>query len=474
VTRRCCPRRWRFALRSPWLWWFAASSVACGRTGLEVPFEDGDGPGGASRAGSGTAVGGVGGWGGSGGAADGGAGLGGSGGGAGSGAGSSGAAGSDHVLGCNGVPVSPPSTPCERLEYGGDAGVESPNSVSLVPIRSDGRCVSVVTARVESGVQELAALTFMPWQHWPRSHPLGPLTKIPLSHEPSPRFTVAPSDGDRLALAWQRPDGVLRFAWDVSPESFGGTYSSVDGAESSLASSTSTIGHLLLVSDATSLSSRTWASPPSNSYSNHQGACADGELAGDVEPFGDGFLIASSTGGANTQSHGCPNYPDLGGPPTRLMVSNLSEICCSSLVSQWEAGGVVTRVRTAPHPYGIWVVWRTDDGVAPVLRRARVERDSPAPIYYETIGEPHSVPGVFEAVIFGSRLAVAWVDSFAGVDQLRVTMIADDGTTEDFTPQLGLPRALEDLSVVAGPEGTGLLVGFGNGQLRRLDCRPAF
>jgi hypothetical protein len=333
--------------------------------------------------------------------------------------------------------------------------------------------VSVITER-RGGVSDLAALTFMPWKHWPTSNPLGPLTQIPLPASPSPGFTAAPSDDDRIALAWQKPDGGLAFGWDLDPRSFTGTYSSLDGGEKAYASATSAIGHLLLTSDRFGLAIRTWAKPPSMAYSNHQSTCADGELAADVEPFGEGFFIASSTGEANTESHGCPHFPDLGGAPTRIMVANLSAICCSSLVAQWHAGGVVTRIRTAPHPDGIWVVWRTDDGVTPVLRRARVVRDGSVPILYEVIGESWAVPGVFDAVIFGSRLAVAWVDSFAGVHQLRVTMIGDDGTTDDFTPQLAVPADLEDISVVAGPEGTGLVVGFRNGQLRRLDCRPAF
>jgi hypothetical protein len=183
-------------------------------------------------------------------------------------------------------------------------------------------------------------------------------------------------------------------------------------------------------------------------------------------------LITSSTGSDNTQSNGCPNYPDLGGSPTKLAVTHLTGICCDSQVAQWEAGGVVTRIRTAPHPEGIWIVWRTDDGIAPVLRRARIRPELTVPVGYEAIGEPQAVPGAFDAVVFGSRLAVVWIDSATGVHRLRVTMLGLDGVVEDFTPvQLEIPPGVDDLSVVAGPEGTGLLVGFDDGRIKRLVCR---
>jgi hypothetical protein len=475
------------AQRAVWLWWFAATSVACGRTMLagrnDAEASGGDAAtGGTNVSNGGTALGGSGvsgGVGGFGGSAIGGrpgagrAGFGGSGGAGARGAGSGGSAESDDVLGCDDSPVPPPNTPCERFEALGFTGVESPSSVSLVPVRSDGSCVSVVTERTEAGVRELAALTFMPWNHWPTNNPLGPLTKIPLPETPSPRFTAAPSDDGRLALAWQNAAGALAFGWDLDPERFAGSYLRVEGTKSH-ASATSAIGHLLLTSDMFGLAIRTWARPPSGAYSNHQSTCADGELAADVEPFGNGFLVASSTGEANTLSFGCPNYPDLGGPPTRIMVTKLSAICCSYLVTQWHAEGVITRIRTAPHSNGTWVVWRTDDDGSPVLRRARIAVDNSVPIDIETIGETWAVPGVFDAVIFGSRLAVVWEDSFAGVYQIRVTMIGEDGSVEDFTPQLAVGGPLDDLSVVAGPEGTGLVVGFQNGQLRRLDCRPWF
>ena len=97
-------------------------------------------------------------------------------------------------------------------------------------------------------------------------------------------------------------------------------------------------------------------------------------------------------------------------------------------------------------------------------------RDSPSPINYEAIGEPGSIPGAFDAVTFGSRLAVVWEDELAHV--LRVTMVSEDSSAEDYTPGGGLPFDLEELSAVAGSEGTGLIVGYGDGRMRRLECLP--
>jgi hypothetical protein len=188
-----------------------------------------------------------------------------------------------------------------------------------------------------------------------------------------------------------------------------------------------------------------------------------------TEPYQDGFAYATSTG-ANNLTSGCPAYATGGalGLPSRIDVGLITDNCCESSADNFDAGGTVVALKTAPHPKGIWIVWQTDAESPRIIRWKRYELNPPKVAGSGTIGTSKDVPVDFAAAALGSKLVVAWSNA-AGTPAIMLSMI-DEVRAPMVTQAQLTPPSLHGLSLLAGPDNAGLLLGFPNGYLTRVNC----
>jgi hypothetical protein len=387
--------------------------------------------------------------------------------------GTGGSAGSSAVLGCRGDPLPAAPARCDFLFPATPQLVRVSNidSASLSPLAlarasDDKRCTSVVTTKPATASQpaQLVGLSFEPWSHWPASGELGPMVTIPLPATPSGTFVLGPSDDQRVALAWLTDSMQLKFGWDLDVNGFAGSYLDIGDALMPLAISVSGIGHTVGVTGKLENSTRTW-SHNAGSYTNHPTTCADGTVVMGVEPYGNGFVWASSTG-ANNLAFGCPSYPKPAGPPSRINVGGISGVCCEYDIINFSVGASIRTLRTAPHPSGIWVVWQTDPPTQGLLHWARVTVNPPAVAASGTIEQSSDSSTQFATAALGSKLAVAWQNDmlkfvfFSVVDESGIVTLIGSS----------LPAGSGPLSLLSGPDGLGFLLGYSDGTLARLDC----
>ncbi len=203
--------------------------------------------------------------------------------------------------------------------------------------------------------------------------------------------------------------------------------------------------------------------------------CASSPLAADAEGYGPGWLVAHST---------APNFaPELctfgsPEPPSRIdfevMVPGSTAV---PLVSIQETAPIA-EISTAPHPLGMYVVWRVASGgaIAPI-RWARIDVMNGSVIGPGDVTGPGEIPlPGFQAAALGDRLAVVWGNDPAGnPPDLVVSVVDDAGTIAKAT----LPdRFHAPLAAVGAPTGDQLLITWqeatANGkhviELSRVDC----
>jgi hypothetical protein len=206
-----------------------------------------------------------------------------------------------------------------------------------------------------------------------------------------------------------------------------------------------------------------------HAYTMFQGACADTDVIIGTEPYQNGFAWATSTG-ANSLTWGCPASGSSGGLglPSRIDVGLITDNCCSSPVDNFDVGGTIVALKTAPHPQGIWIVWQTDAESPRLIHWRRYELTPPKVAASGTIGTSNDVPVDFATAALGNQLVVAWSNA-ANTPAIMLTMI-DEVRAPRITQARLTPPTLHNLSLLAGPDRAGLLLGFPNGYLANIRC----
>jgi hypothetical protein len=137
-------------------------------------------------------------------------------------------------------------------------------------------------------------------------------------------------------------------------------------------------------------------------------------------------------------------------------------------VASFVVDDIVGSLKTAPHPDGLWLVWRASD----VLHWARVEATTGAVIGPEPLPAAVSMSYEVAATALGRALAVAWTRPGATPRVLEVTVIDELGpllaSTTIETKSATSPQ------IAASPGGDSLVVAWadhdGPAHLRRFDC----
>jgi|GEM_PF-2591534 len=387
---------------------------------------------------------------------------------------SAGRTGVAGAYGCRGDPIGYLARSCDLLVQADPAlvrldGVSPAESIGLAHATDDARCVSVVTT--QSGpagdTTGLAGISFEPWSNWPKSGAIGPLSTIALPDVPSGAFAVGPSVDHRIALVWQTEAGRALLSTDLDPETYVGSHRELTDASPAWVMNESEMGHALGVQLGLRQTIAVWSHDES-AFASFRVACADTPTKLGIEPFRQGFIWASSNGSRNTEG-GCPTTMTNPGPATRIEIGQILDYCCSERLWSFEFEGVVTELKTAPHPEGIWIVWQMDDASdRRRLRWMRVGQEPHIVLGPGSVGDDDRISAGFAVAAVGRKLAVAW-RSDAARSRLALALIDETGRVQRDDPAVEVPQ-VGSLSMASGPAGAGVLVAFSEGSLMRLDC----
>lgn len=377
--------------------------------------------------------------------------------------------------GCRGEPIGYVAQSCDLLVPTvpslmklAEVTTRTANPLGLARASDDSHCVSVVTTKSGSfnDTPKLLGLSFEPWSNWPKNGTLGPMLEVPLS-KPSGIFTLGPSDDRRIALAWQDQALNVMFGWDLDVDTFNGTYESLNDMHAPSAIGTSGIGHLVSALGVSYQATQIWNGDGAASEQFY-GGCADTAVNMGIEPYGQGFLWAASTGSNNVNDVCSYSTTAAPGHATRIAIGQIAESCCSHTLWNFEIGDTVAVMKTAPHPEGLWVVWQTDTSGSRRIYWMRIGLDPTLVLGPGAASGPDDVPGDFAVAALGNKLAVAWGNDLSQ-PHLSLSLIDEKGRVTRNDPALEVPE-LHNLSMISGPAGAGLLIGFSDGNLMRLDC----
>jgi hypothetical protein len=290
------------------------------------------------------------------------------------------------------------------------------------------------------------------------------IMKVPASV--SGTFAVGASVDHRIALVVQTQPAEVGFSWDLDPETFAGSYRVVTDAAPPLTLSVSAIGHLLASQGEWQQGMSVW-SRDQTGYTRFPSACGDPVPMSGVEPFGQGFLWATSNGSHNTNG-GCYYTGSTPGATTRIEIGQITDICCSQSIWNFEIGGTVSALETASHPEGIWIVWQAEAAGAKLFHWMRIGFNPDIVLGPASVAFDGDVPGDFAVAAVGRKLAVAWRNEL-DEPSLGLALIDETGHVTRHDPSVRIAE-LRKLSMVTGPERAGVLIGFADGNLMRLDC----
>jgi hypothetical protein len=202
--------------------------------------------------------------------------------------------------------------------------------------------------------------------------------------------------------------------------------------------------------------------------------CAAFAPIADAVQFGDGWLVAVASG-QKTPILGCEADP---GSPSRVDVVRVNADGTAEFVTGIDAGAPIMHLAAAPHPDGLYVVYRVaSGGVMAPIRWLRVSASSAGVVGPGDVSGPADIPLDFDATSLGDRLVVAWGNDSAGNPPDLVVSVLDP-----FGAQLAQhawePQFFGPVSVIGAPSGNSLLVAWQGPSpslvtgvsLTRLDC----
>lgn len=347
----------------------------------------------------------------------------------------------------------------------------------LVFSSDDGEQVSVAFVRqpLESS-RQLRHATLSPWSDFPLDGKLAPAYATFESPQLSAKFRAGSGLGDHLSLLVAHeagPSTFTTFAPMVAAQaSSAGPTVGVQGSTPAFVARGAGGRHLVGARDDGLL----WGHIVQGGSVVQSGivGCAAFAPIADAVQFGDGWLVAVASG-QNPPGGGCENDP---GPPTRVDIVRVHPNGKSEFVIGVDAGAPVMHVAAAPHPDGLYVVYRVASGgvVAPI-RWMRVAALSAGIIGPGDLSGPADFPLEFDATSLGDRLVVAWGNDPAGNPaDLVVTLLDPFGAL--LAQHAWEPEFFGPVSVLGAPLGNSLLVAWQGPSpalvtgvsLTRLDC----
>jgi hypothetical protein len=353
----------------------------------------------------------------------------------------------------------------------------------LAPSSDDGQQITVALQRspLESPgpFAEMRHATFHPWLDWPASGVLGPTFATYASPQLDPEFAVTGAPGGMFGMLVGHGGLSASFSPRVDPFADSGTPTVGVAGTTPLFAARNGDAQVVGVLDAKGTLLVTLVRAGMGSFDTELTAvaCSPQRISAAAVLYEDGFIVVTSNGAGNAQSL-CSAGPDGAGPPTRVDVVLISWGKPPAFVLGVDAGSEVEDVAAAPHPDGVWAVWRTQalTGVPP-LRAARFQVASAGVVGPGDVTEPGDAPFAFAAAALGSRLAVAWKsDPANNPPDLRVRVL---DASLGLVAAAALDNALGfdgSTSLVGSPAGDSLVVAWtANGmaaraKLGRLDC----
>ncbi len=317
---------------------------------------------------------------------------------------------------------------------------------------------------------QLRHATFHPWTEWPGDGVLGPVYDSFSGADLSPDFRAGQSSDGHFALLIRHdaPGGAfLLFA----PE--------VDADASGLAPD------LTLAATAplfVTLGSEPWGGPEQPDYdlvgTGQAGTisayfelvaspaagqplplgCASSPILADASGYSQGWLVALSNAG---------NAPDLGcggvdpSPPTRIDFVYLALIGPPSYLGSFDAGAPIESLAVAPHPRGVYVVFRVASaGAVAPLQWLRFDAPTQKILGPADLTGPTDAPmPAFAASSLGSDLAVAWGNDPAGDPPDLVVSVLDQAGSPKASATLA-DRFHSSVSILGRGDGQSLLVAW--------------
>ncbi len=374
-----------------------------------------------------------------------------------------------------------------------------------VPSSDDGQQVTLLTSQQQAeGPQgdepptRVMHTTLQPWKAFPSGGVLGP-TDI-ADAEGGTMFTGGRAAGGKFAVLFASlvsPSGGLRFSSKFVPfESTPPLSEPVSStAELALFAVKGSCGHLLGM-ESLGTSGGADANVVDTMFVGNDGSlvgpvtlgCAAGAMFADAVPWGGGWLVALSNGGALGGGGGECLDPELGWPDdVQIVVTDGTTFTETATVG---APGGATDVKMAARSDGAWVVVGTPPGqvVNGMFLGARITLDGKVDKMFPVGGgDPNlenPMNGTLTAASLGDQLAVAWVDY--GGDKgpfIHVKVFDPDGNPTGQAQVFSGTSLSGAPSLLGSPSGDQLVLswaetpdqGAGDGdKIRavRIDCLP--
>ena len=433
---------------------------------------DGSPAGGTAGSGA-TATGGSAGSGGSGGsgAAGGSGGSGASGGGSGASGGSGGVGGTGGDVACDDLAAHNP------IAAAPVSPVWTHGAPQLTATSDDGRQITAAymhqNTEGPATLRQLRYVTFRPFDNWPQSGQLGPAYESFAGPELGARFAVGGAPGSRLALLVEHTFSATLAAHADPNASNPGPSSSPSGEVPQFVTRSGSALYTGLLTDAELRLVGTFFPNASGTgaLSALYGCASSGPLVARAVAYQGGWLMATTAGTASDQGS-CP--ANGGGAPTKVDIWRIDGAGQQSYLTGFSAGSAVFALDVAPHPDGMWVVYRRVGAASPI-QIIRVDATQPAILTTPDLSGSADVPLEFSAAALGRRLAVVWGNDPAGNPPDLVVSIREEsgkpGAEAIFEPPFFLKP-----SIVGSPGGDSLVIGWTDGglpsgvKLRRFDC----
>jgi hypothetical protein len=203
--------------------------------------------------------------------------------------------------------------------------------------------------------------------------------------------------------------------------------------------------------------------------------CASSPIRAGAVRYGDGWLVAYSNGQFAPATGVCASSVGAG-QPTRIDIVRVHATFTTEYHGSLEFQTPIIALAVAPHPSGVYVVWRQASGgiVAPI-RWVRFEPSTAGWVGPGEVSTPADFPLELTATALGENLAVAYGSDPAGNPADIVLKVQDPFGTllaeAAFEPPFYGPLAL-----IGSPDAQSLVVGFSGGgaepsiELARFDC----
>lgn len=357
----------------------------------------------------------------------------------------------------------------------GEPGSTFDSSPQLTFSNNDDDQVTVVARRTPGAAPPvLRHATFHPWPQWPpvglTSQTTSTLQALGLSQE----FRISASTPNTFGLLAVDLTGLRILPTVSATQSAAGPSGIVLGKTPVFLTEGAAGLHLLgTLSEQNELYAQIVESAVEQPTISTVG-CADSRIYAGAVRFGGSWLIAYSNG-----EHAPPavcGSPSGVGEPTRIDVIHITAGHAVLFLGTLQLKKQVTALAVAPHPGGVYVVWREASGADPI-RWTRFDATKSAFVATGEVSGPGEQPLEFSAAALGDKLVVAYGTGTAGSPSAIVLKVQDP--LGNVLAQTAInPSFVGRPELIASSSHRSLLVGFREGgskssiDLARFDCAP--